>query len=92
MENIWNLINNCLKDKLSGPGYNTFMSSSKPLSFEHNILNIEVPNMFSKEWFKEKCEPIIKDNFNESIYSNIIFNYSIKSDTNPDNEQLNIFH
>jgi len=72
MQEIWKKIIDCLKNELGGPGYQTFLSSTKPLSFENHILMIQVPNEFSKEWIKDKCEPIIRERIPEIGYGPII--------------------
>lgn len=83
MEEIWNRIILCLKDELSGPGFQTFLSSSKPVSYAHDVLTIEVPNSFSRDWFKEKCAPFFKD---------IAFDYVISEKISaPIQETLPIF-
>ena len=87
---IWDEITTCLKDHLSGPAVQTFMSSARPLSFENNVLTIEVPNIFSKEWIKDKCEPIIRENLPSINYS-ILFEYKISTPKPYENEQLSIF-
>ncbi len=94
MKTTWDAITTCLEDQLSGPGFQTFISSSKPLSFDQNIFTIEVPNEFSKQWFRSKCEPILQDKLPKSL-ENIAFQYTISSpststDEDPD-QQLNIF-
>jgi chromosomal replication initiator protein len=87
---IWEDITNCLKEHLSGPAVQTFMSSAKPVSYEENMLTIEVPNIFSKEWMKDKCEPIIREKLPELDYS-VIFEYIISKPEPINNEQLSIF-
>lgn len=87
---IWDEITTCLKDHLSGPAVQTFMSSAKPISFENNVLTIEVPNVFSKEWIKDKCEPIIRENVSTIDYS-VLFEYKISTPKPFENEQLSIF-
>ena len=74
MQEMWNKIKDCLKENLSGAGYQTLISSTKPLSFNENIFSIEVPNTFSKEWIKDKCEPILRDKI-EDVGFEIVFEY-----------------
>ena len=74
---LWEVIVNSLKEKLSGPGFQTFLSCAKPLSFQDLILTLEVPNSFSKEWIKEKCEPILKQKFKQTDYQDIVFLYQV---------------
>lgn len=61
MEETWNEIILTLKQHLTGPGFQTFLSSAKPLEYSEGILTIEVPNAFSRDWFKEKCAPFFKE-------------------------------
>lgn len=74
---IWSSINTCLKENLSEPGFQTFLSSTSPKQFENNILTIQVPNAFSREWIKEKCEPILKSYFSTTEFRDILFHYEI---------------
>ena len=93
MEKVWEKVTDILKINLSGSGYQTFSSSSEPKSFVENILTIEVQNEFSKSWIKEKCEPILRDNFQNTPYNTLILNYVINKQepSSSDNEQLSIF-
>ena len=92
MNIIWEKIKDCLKENLSTPGYQTFLSSTTPISLEDNILNIEVLNEFSKEWIKDKCEPVLKNKLKE-ITDVYLINYTIKKAQDPPKteEQLSIF-
>jgi len=90
MQATWEKIKGCLKDQLSGAGYQTLISSATPIFFEDNVFKVEVPNTFSKEWIKDKCEPIIRERVSDIGYSTLI-EYVIKEeDTNRD-EQLTFF-
>ena len=79
MEKLWEEIKECLKMTLSSAGYQTLVSSATPNKFENNILTIDVPNLFSKEWIKDKCEPIIKDSLTTRGYD-IFIEYNIKKE------------
>ena len=91
MIDLWKSIKDCLEEYLSGPGYQTFLSSTKPLHLENNTLTIEVPNNFSKEWIRDKCEPLLKEML-PIINNSFLFEYVIKIDNYTQNEeQLSIF-
>lgn len=92
MSTVWDEICTCLKNHLSGAGYQTLLSSAHPKSFENDVLTIEVPNLFSKEWIKDKCEPIIRENCRTLSYKTVI-NYVIAKtdDTTQDELQLQMF-
>ena len=72
MQELWNEITDCLKKTLSGAGFQTLISSATPLSFENNVLTIGVPNLFSKEWIKDKCEPFIREHCSSVPYSVVL--------------------
>ncbi|NBV41319.1 chromosomal replication initiator protein DnaA [bacterium] len=75
---LWNSILDALTAELSGPGYQTFLSSTTPVSFEDNVLTLQVTNRFSKDWIKEKCEGIIRNQLNENGYSPVLIHYQIE--------------
>ena len=91
MIEIWEELTECLSEHLSGAGFQTFVSSTEPINYDDNILTVEVPNEFSKEWIRDKCEPIIREMIPE-IGSSLVFNYVINKKENIKNsEQLSFF-
>lgn len=91
MEIIWNEMMACLKQRLSGPGYQTFLSSTVPIRFENNVLTLQVQNAFSKEWLKDNCEPILKAHSDQ--LRSIVVAYEIAAIQEEDaNKQLSIFN
>lgn len=86
LENLWSNVTALVKEKLSEPGYQTFLSSAKFLQYQDHVLTLEVPNDFSKEWIKEKCEPFIKVVFSDET----VIEYRI-CEQKPNTEQLSIF-
>lgn len=87
----WNSILECLNNYLSVPGYQTFISSAKPLKLIDNILQLEVINAFSKEWIREKCEPILSNYLKNKLDQVIIFDYIIKEEKEINNNDSTIF-
>ena len=91
MQEIWEKITHCLKSELSGAGYQTLVSSATPIEFNDEVLTIEVPNTFSKEWIKDKCEPIIREKVHDIGYNTLI-EYIIKEENDErEVEQLTFF-
>ncbi len=89
LNEIWSAILAMLDAKLSGPGYQTFLSSTAPVSFDDNILTLQVSNRFSRDWIKEKCEPHIRHQLETLGYAPLIINYHV-SESEPkleDSEQ-----
>ena len=87
LKEIWKKITTCLEQHLSPTSIQTFNSSSTPLSYNEGILTIQVPNEFSKEWIKDKCEPVIRD-FIPDASTTLLFNYTIKETKRDDSDQL----
>ncbi|MFA5878587.1 MAG: chromosomal replication initiator protein DnaA [Candidatus Margulisiibacteriota bacterium] len=88
---LWNSILDCLKNYLSVPGFQTFFSSAKPINLVDNILQIEVINAFSKEWIREKCEPILRNFLKNNLNQMIIFDYIVKEEKEIVNNDTSLF-
>ena len=91
MEIMWNEIKDMLQNQLSEPIYQTFLSSTNPMSFSNHVLALEVPNQFSKNWVKEKCEPLIHHYYVTKKDTPIVIQYAIAEKNNNEPEQLEIF-
>lgn len=89
-ESLWEEIKISLKQSLSSAGYQTLLSTATPIDYQDNVLTIEVPNLFTKEWIKDKCEPIIVEKC-PSIGYDLVVDYIIKKEDEKENEQLTIF-
>jgi chromosomal replication initiator protein len=91
MEQIWNKLIIFLNKTLTEPAYQTFISSVKPVKFENDILSIEVPNTFSKDWIKNKCDALMFDYFLTTYKKSVVIEYIVKADEpSPENEQLSL--
>lgn len=89
-EECWALIKKHLKEKLTPSAYQTFSASITLQAIENNTLVLAVPNTFSKNWFKDFCESVLKDYFT-SENLNFIFEYKIIPSHPKEHEQLSIF-
>lgn len=79
---IWSKVLETLQTELSGPGYQTFISSTSPLSFDDNVLTLQVANRFSMDWIKEKCETRIRESLEKQGFYPVIISYQV-SDSSP---------
>lgn len=77
LNDVWNEIVSALKAKLSTPGFKTFLSSTKPASFEDGILTISVPNEYTQNWIRERCETFISEHLKNALGSQILVAYQI---------------
>lgn len=60
-QTLWKETLESLKEKVSKPSFETWLKSTQPQSYENNILTIEVPNEFSREWLANHYKAIILD-------------------------------
>jgi chromosomal replication initiator protein len=62
LEHIWNQTLNKIKDKLSNPSFKTWFSNTKPVDMkDDNIMLIEVPNDFIKDWIETRYNDLITE-------------------------------
>ncbi len=74
---IWEHVDEYLKDKLGKVSYSTFQKAVKPISFLNNSLILGVPNAFMKKWVYEKCDYHIKRAVKQSFDLDIILELNI---------------
>lgn len=79
---IWGTVLVVLKGNLSIPGYETFLSSASPISYTDGVLKLAVPNEFSLNWIKERCESQIIASLKSSLNHNILLDYQINPSLN----------
>lgn len=82
MDAFWNDLLERLKHKLSTPGFKTFVSAARLVSFADGILTLAVPTPFLLSWVKERCEPVLKDIFDNELNTSILIQYIVAPDFN----------
>ncbi len=87
---IWESITEKLKAFLSAGPFQTFLSFATFQSYEANILTLQVPNEFAREWVKEKCETFIKGLPLPGLSEPLLIRYVFQEET-LENSQLSIF-
>lgn len=58
---IWNILLDGLKEKINKQSFVTWFAPTKFISYNDNIITIEVPNNFSKEWLEKNYLSIIEE-------------------------------
>ena len=84
---IWDAVLNTLKSGMSTPGYETFVATASPVSYTDGILKLAVPNEFSLNWIKERCEGQIIASLKSTLGQNILLDYEINSSLTSHQEQ-----
>lgn len=57
-KDIWTQVKAVLKDKLNPQSFNVWFAPTKSLSLDNNVLRVEVPNKFFKDWLEEHYSQI----------------------------------
>ncbi len=82
MEKVWTVLKDNLKEKLTTPGYQTFISSAKVSSLEEGVLTLVVPSDFVMSWIKERCEQQIQEILFRKLQQTVLINYRVDKDFN----------
>lgn len=78
---VWENVDEYLKEKLGKISYSTFQKAVNPISFLNNSLILGVPNSFMKKWVYEKCDYHIKRAVKQSFDLDIILELNINDAT-----------
>lgn len=60
LEAFWENILEKLKNELSKPSFDTWLSSTKLVDFTNNTLTVSVPNEFAKDWLENRYLGLVK--------------------------------
>ncbi|MDR2431477.1 MAG: chromosomal replication initiator protein DnaA [Candidatus Margulisbacteria bacterium] len=82
MDAFWNDLLERLSKKLSTPGFKTFVSSARMVSFADGILTIAVPTQFLLSWVRERCAPVLQDICQNELQQSILIEYAVNPDFN----------
>ena len=77
---IWNQAKTIFKEKLNPQSFNVWFIPTKPLSLENDVLYVEVPNKFFKDWLEEHYSQLVLDTLAALANKNIDIVYAINKD------------
>ncbi len=96
LEKIWPEALELLKSKISDQNISTWIKPIHPVTISGDILTIEVPNKFIRDWIKDNYKKIIEDalsavgTINYKIVININQKKEIKSNENETSNKIEI--
>ena len=76
-EKIWENCLKVIKDNISWQSYKTWFEPIRPISFENNVLVLEVPSQFFYEWLEEHYVELIAKTIKRELGKNATLEYSI---------------
>jgi len=85
MKKIWPETLELLKTKISDQNISTWIKPINPVNISGNLLTVEVPNKFIKDWIKDNYKTIIE----ETLSTVGTVNYKIDIKINKKNKKIN---
>ena len=69
---LWNNCLNVIRDNIPEPAFNAWFLPIVPLSYEDNVLTIQVPSQFFYEYLEDKYLDLIQ----QTLYQKLVRSYS----------------
>lgn len=88
-QNLWKATLESLKEKVSKPSFETWLKSTQAQGFENNMLTIEVPNDFSREWLANHYKTIISDSLQSLTGTTVHIQFVTPLDVEVEDKPLN---
>lgn len=85
VQQAWENVVTTLKDKLSFHSFNTWIMSMQPLVFFNDMLYIQVPNHFSRDWLNDRYAPLIKDILQNILNKQVDIKFLLEGESPPSN-------
>jgi chromosomal replication initiator protein len=76
---LWQEILEKLKNELSKPSFETWLSSTQLIQIDGDILVISVPNEFAKDWLESRYAPLIRTSVQSVLDRNVSLRFIIPS-------------
>jgi chromosomal replication initiator protein len=79
---FWENILEKLKNELSKPSFETWLSSTKLIDFSNNKLTISVANEFAKDWLESRYSALIKSTVQNFLNAPVTLRFIAEQDQN----------
>lgn len=87
IDQAWQETVEVLKEKISYHSFNTWIISMQPLAFLEDILYIQVPNHFSRDWLNDRYTPLIKSSLRETLNRKVDIKFLLQGEQPPNTSQ-----
>jgi chromosomal replication initiator protein len=71
LDSIWEKTLDSISSFLSKPSFETWLKPTKPILLEGNILTIEVPNEFARDWLESRYAPLLTTTIKELLEEDV---------------------
>ncbi len=71
LDTIWEKTLESISPFLSKPSFETWLKPTKPVSLEGNLLTVEVPNDFARDWLESRYAPLLATTLKELLEEDV---------------------
>ncbi len=64
---IWNKTLDTIRNKLSGPSYETWLKSTRPISLNEKTMLVEVPTVFARDWLESRYASLLEETLSTTV-------------------------
>lgn len=82
---LWQETLAIMQNKISRQAFDTWVSAMKPLLMQNNIIYIEVPNHFSRDWLNDRYAPLLKTTIHNLLKQDCDLMFILEGDNIPTN-------
>jgi chromosomal replication initiator protein len=86
LDTIWEKALETVSPYLSKPSFETWLKPTKPVSLDGNILVIEVPNDFARDWLESRYSPLLSSTVKELLDEDVDLKF-VTPNLNPTEEK-----
>ncbi len=71
LDAIWQKTLEAISSFLSKPSFETWLKPTHPIAYEGNVLTIEVPNDFARDWLETRYSPLLSTTIKELLNEDV---------------------
>lgn len=68
LQSLWEKVLESIEPHMTKPSFETWLKPTRPLALESNIIVIEVPNEFAREWVETRYAPLLITSLRDIIH------------------------
>lgn len=87
MKEIWNKVLADVGEKISQKAYDIWLKPIKLVTLTENLIELEVPNRFFKDWISENYKNLIRDSLQHLTQQNYTILFQVKENSEEKNEK-----
>lgn len=81
LQSLWEKVLEMIEPHMTKPSFETWLKPTRPLALDNNVLIIEVPNDFAREWVETRYTPLLLSSLRDIVHEDIELRF-----VNPNND------